>query len=85
MEEPEINIHSECLNEEEKEHLMVILNTIRKKQQAREKWLKMIEDGKKKHVIRENEEKYKDDLNFLNKLEPEQIEKMQYFFKNEGR
>ena len=45
----------------------------------------MIEDGKKKHIIRENEEKYKDDLNFLNKLEPEQIEKMQYFFKNEGR
>ena len=76
MEEPEINIHSECLNKEEKEHLMVILNTIKKKQQAREKWLQMIEDGKKKHIIRENEEKYKDDLNFLNKLEPEQIEKM---------
>ena len=36
MEEPEINIHSECLNKEEKEHLMVILNTIKKKQQARE-------------------------------------------------
>ena len=85
MEDPEINIHSECLDEEEKEHLMVILNTIRKKQQAREKWLKLIEDGKKKHVIRENEVKYKDDLSFLNKLEPETIEKMQYFFKNEGR